>query len=95
MSALFANVPSMTLLFGTCCVRNRYCLLNLFLMLYSNSRNDVPEWLSGTEPWPHTPGAVRLSRVYSVCVHMYNFAGLIGWTPPPTFSDSANYRSPL
>ena len=40
-----------------------------------------PEWLSGTEPLPHTPGAVRPS---SLC-----FAGLIRRTPPPTFSDTA------
>ena len=45
-----------------------------------------PEWLSGTEPLPHTPGAVRPS---SFCVHMHSFAGLIKRTPPPTFSDTA------
>ena len=27
------------------------------MCVYSNSRNDVPEWLSGTEPLPHTPAA--------------------------------------
>ena len=45
-----------------------------------------PEWLSGTEPLPHTPGAVR--RIV-FCVHMHSFAGLIRRTPPPTFSDTA------
>ena len=58
-----------------------------------------PEWLSGTEPLPHTPGAVRPSALclylippvlYVVfCVHMHSFAGLIRRTPPPTFSDTA------
>ena len=52
-----------------------------------------PEWLSGTEPLPHTPGAVRPSSVLVVfvvfCVHMHSFAGLIRQTPPPTFSDTA------
>ena len=50
-----------------------------------------PEWLSGTEPLPHTPGAVRLSSFVFVVfgMHMHSFAGLIRWTPPPTFSDTA------
>ena len=53
--------------------------------VYSSSRNDVPRWLSGTEPLPHTPGAVYVV----FCVHVYSFAGLIRRTPPPTFSDTA------
>ena len=50
-----------------------------------------PEWLSGTEPLPHTPGAVCPSPLCFVvfCVHMHSFAGLIRRTPPPTFSDTA------
>ena len=36
--------------------------LSVFIV-YSNSHNDVPEWLSGTEPLPHTPGAVRPSSL--------------------------------
>ena len=50
-----------------------------------------PEWLSGTEPWPRTPGAVRPSLLCLLCfcMHMYSFAGLIRRTPPPTFSDTA------
>ena len=50
-----------------------------------------PEWLSGTEPLPHTPGAVCLSSLClkCFCVHMYSWAGLIRRTPPPTFSDTA------
>ena len=47
-----------------------------------------PEWLSGTEPLPHTPGAVLVVFVV-FCVHMHSFAGLIRRTPPPTFSDTA------
>ena len=47
-----------------------------------------PEWLSGTEPLPHTPGAVIVVFVV-FCVHVYNFAGLIRRTPPPAFSDTA------
>ena len=33
----------------------------------------------------------RASVLVSVvfCVHMYSFAGLISWTPPPMFSDTA------
>ena len=47
-----------------------------------------PEWLSGTEPLPHTPGAVLVVFVV-ICVHMHSFAGLIRRMPPPTFSDTA------
>ena len=49
------------------------------------------EWLSGTEPLPHTPGALRPSSFVFVvfCVHVYSFAGLIKWMPPPMFSDTA------
>ena len=46
-----------------------------------------PEWLSGTEPSPHT--SAPSSLCCSVFVHMYSFAGLIRRTPPPTFSDTA------
>ena len=46
-----------------------------------------PEWLSGTEPLPHTPGAVRPSSLCLACT--CSFAGLIRRTPPPTFSDTA------
>ena len=31
----------------------------------------VPEWFSGTEPWPRTPGAVRLSCVFRAHVHFF------------------------
>ena len=31
-----------------------------------------PEWLSGTEPLPHTPGAVRPSSYNSKCVCVYS-----------------------
>ena len=50
-----------------------------------------PEWLSGTEPLPHTPGAVRPSLLClkCFCMHMSGFAGLVRRTPPPTFSDTA------
>ena len=50
-----------------------------------------PEWLSGTEPLPHTPRrrASVLTVFEAFCVHMYSFAGLIRRRPPPTFSDSA------
>ena len=48
-----------------------------------------PEWLSGTEPLPHTPGAVRPSLLCFVVfsVHMHSFASLIRRKPPQTFSD--------
>ena len=50
-----------------------------------------PEWLSGTEPLPHTSGAVRPSSLclQYFCMHMYSFAGVIRRMPPLTFSDSA------
>ena len=46
----------------------------------------LPEWLRGTEPLPHTPGAVR-PRCFCSVLHAH--AGLIRRTPPPTFSDTA------
>ena len=50
-----------------------------------------PEWLSGTEPLPHTPGAVHPSSFCFVvfCVHMHSFAALIRPSPSLTFSDTA------
>ena len=61
-------------------------------MCIPNLVTTFPEWLSGTQPLPHTPGAMRPSVlvVFVVfCVYMHSFAALIRWTPPPTFSDSA------
>ena len=46
-----------------------------------------PEWLSGTEPWLCTPGAMGPSSS-CFCMHMYSFAGLIRRMPQPTFSDT-------
>ena len=50
-----------------------------------------PEWLSSTEPLPHTPGAVCPSSLCFLvfCMHMHSFASLIRRTLPPTFSDTA------
>ena len=50
-----------------------------------------PEWLSGMEPLPHTPGTVSSSSLclYCFCMHMYSFAGLTRRTPPLTFSETA------
>ena len=50
-----------------------------------------PEWLSGTEPLPHTPGARASVLVVFVvfCKHLHSFTALIRRTPPPTFSDTA------
>ena len=49
-----------------------------------------PEWLSGTEPLLHTPGAVHPSCcVWSVFACTCSFAGLIRQMPPPKFSDTA------
>ena len=49
------------------------------------------EWLSGTEPLPHTRCHASVLVVFVVfCVHVYSFAGLIlRRTPLPTFSDTA------
>ena len=49
-----------------------------------------PEWLSGSEPLPHTRCRASVLVVFVVfCVHMHSFARLIRRTPPPTFSDTA------
>ena len=59
--------------------------------VYSNSRNDVPRAAQryGTIA-AHTRRRASVLVVFVVfCVPMYNFAGLIGRTPPPTFSDTA------
>ena len=47
------------------------------------------EWLSGTEPLPHTPSTVYPSLFVVFCMHVYSFAVLIRQTPQPTFSDTA------
>ena len=48
-----------------------------------------PEWLSGTEPLPHTRRRASVLVVFELfSVHMHSFAGLIRRTPPPTFSDT-------
>ena len=59
--------------------------------VYSNSRNDVPlvaqhyRTIAG-----HTRRCASVLVVFVVfCMHTYSFAGLIRWTPPPTFSDTA------
>ena len=60
-------------------------------IVYSNSRNDVPRVAQryGTIA-AHTRRRASVLVVFVVfCVHMYSFAGLIGRTPPPTFSDTA------
>ena len=59
--------------------------------VYSNSRNDVPRVAQryGTIA-AHTRRRASVFVVFVVfCVHMHSFAGLIRWTPPPTFSDTA------
>ena len=57
----------------------------------SNSRNDVPRVAQryGTIAAHTRRRASVLVVVVVFCVHMYSFAGLIGRTPPPTFSDTA------
>ena len=61
------------------------------MSVYSHSRNDVPRATQryGTIA-AHTRRRVSVLVVFEVfCVHMYSWAGLIRWTPPPTFSDTA------
>ena len=50
-----------------------------------------PEWLSDTEPLPHTPGAVRPSSFCLKCsaCTCTDLPVLIRRTPPPTFSVTA------
>ena len=65
--------------------------MTLSVCVYFDSRNDVPR----VAQWYGTIAAHTLCRasvlvVFVVfCVHMYSFAGLIRWTPLPTFSDTA------
>ena len=59
--------------------------------VYSNSRNDIPRVAQryGTIA-AHARRRASVLVVFVVfCVHVYSFAGLIRWTPPPTFSDTA------
>ena len=43
-----------------------------------------------SSPAAHTRRRASVLVVFVVfCVHMHSFAGLIRWTPPPTFSDTA------
>ena len=61
------------------------------MCVYSNSCNDVPRVAQryGTIA-AHTRRRASVLVVFVVfCVHMYSFAGLIRWMPPPTFSDTA------
>ena len=62
----------------SCC-----CCCNPFLV------TTFPEWLSGTEPWPRTPGAMRPSSCLC-CVFAFTctVCRLIRWTPQPMFSDT-------
>ena len=59
--------------------------------MYSNSRNHVPQVAQRYgNIAAHTRHRASVLVVFVVfCVHMYSFAGLIGRTPPPTFSDTA------
>ena len=67
------------------------CGVPLYVCVYSNSRNDVPRVAQryGTIA-AHTRRRASVLVVFVVfCVHMYSFASLIRWTPPPTFSDTS------
>ena len=67
--------------------RNKRCMV----CVYSKSRNDVfrVDQRYGTIA-AHTRRRASVLVVFVVfCVYMHSFAGLIRWTPPPTFSDSA------
>ena len=62
-----------------------------FICVYSNSLNDVPRVAQryGTIA-AHTRRHASVLVVFVVfSMHMHNFAGLIKWTPPPMFSDTA------
>ena len=63
----------------------------MYVSMYSNSCNDVPRVAQryGTIA-AHTRRRAPVLVVFVVfCVHMHSFAGLIRWTPPPTFSNTA------
>ena len=67
------------------------------MLAYSDSRNDVPRVAQryGTIA-AHTRRRASVLVMFVVfCVHMHNFAGLIRWTPPPTFSDTASPTATL
>ena len=57
----------------------------------SNSCNDVPQVAQGYGTTAaHTWRRVSFLVVFILfSLHMHSFAGLIRWTPPPTFSDTA------
>ena len=53
-----------------------------------NSRHDVPR--KAQRYGAHTRRRASVLVVFGVfCVQMHSFAGLIRWTPSPTFSDTA------
>ena len=74
-----------------CLPRETEMVFPLHLCVCSNSRNDVPRVAQryGTIA-THTGRHASVLVVFVVfCVHMHSFAGLIRWTPLPTFSDTA------
>ena len=48
-----------------------------------------PEWLSSTEPLPHTPAPFVRPRCVCSVMRAHDLPVLIRRTPPPTFSDTA------
>ena len=69
------------------CIRWAKCVC-----VFRFSKKAFPEWLSGTEPFPHTPGAV----VFVVfCVHMYRFAGFDKADATADIQWHCNHRPPL
>ena len=62
-----------------------------FVCVYSNFHNDILQVAQRYRTIAaHTRCHASVLFVFVVfCVHMHSFAGLIRWTPPLTFSDTA------
>ena len=57
-------------------------------VLITNDFPRVAQWYGTIAA--HTKRHASVPVVFVVfCLHMYSFAGLIRWTPPPAFSDTA------
>ena len=60
-----------------------------YICVYSKSCNDVPRVAQRYgNIASHTWCRASVFVFVVFCVHVYSFAGLIRWTPPPTFSDT-------
>ena len=70
--------------------------MTLSVCVYSNSRNDVSEWLSSTEPLPHTTApCIHLRCVCSVLHAHVQFCRFDKADATADVQRHCNHRSPL